>query len=307
MRHKLLGDWDRLKQLRVPDADTACVIGVSRATHYRRKRALATYGTQGLVRRSQRPRRVRQSAIPQAVRDQVMRLRREHPTYGKAKLTVLLTRDHGITLSESTVGRILSNLMQRGLVIRYAAATKIIRKRKFTGHARRWAYDLRPTLPGEMIQVDHMTVNKHTVLLKHFQAWDPISKYAHGEVYHTATSANAAHFLGKLQQALPFPVRSIQVDGGSEFMKDFEAACQAKGIPLYVLPPKRPQYNGGVERMNRTMRDDLYARKDLLANNMADFRDAVRQATHTYNHYRPHQSLDNLTPVQYLAQLQAAR
>jgi transposase InsO family protein len=42
-------------------------------------------------------------------------------------------------------------------------------------------------------------------------------------------------------------------------MKDFEDACEAKNIPLYVLPPKRPQYNGGVERMNRTMREDLYA------------------------------------------------
>jgi putative transposase len=105
---------------------------------------------------------------------------------------------------------------------------------------------------------------------------------------------------------LPFPVRSIQVDGGSEFMKDFEQACKDKGIPLYVLPPKRPQYNGGVERMNRTMRDDLYARKDLLVDGMDAFRKAVSQATHTYNHFRPHQSLDNLTPAQYFANLQAA-
>lgn len=305
-RHKLLGDWERLKQLRVPDADIACVTGISRATYYRRKRALATYGTQGLARRSQRPKRLRQSAVPQPVRDLVLRLRHQNHTYGKAKLTILLARDHGIALSESTVGRILFNLMERGLVVRYAAATKIIRKRKFTGHARRWAYNQRPTVPGEMIQVDHMTVNKHTLLLKHFQAWDPISKYAHAEVYRTATSTNAANFLDRLQQSLPFPVRSIQVDGGSEFMKDFEAACQTKGIPLYVLPPKRPQYNGGVERMNRTMRDDLYARKDLLANDMADFRDAVKQATHTYNHYRPHQKLDNLTPAEYVAKLQAA-
>jgi transposase InsO family protein len=236
-----------------------------------------------------------------------MRLRREHHTYGKAKLTVLLARDHGITLSESTVGRILFNLMERGLVVRYAAATKIVRKRKFDGHARRWAYDLRPTTPGEMIQIDHMTVNKRNLLLKHFQAWDPLTKYTHAEVYSSATSANAARFLEGLQQTLPFPVRSIQVDGGSEFMKDFEAACQAKGIPLYVLPPKRPQYNGGVERMNRTMRDDLYARKDLLAEDMADFREAVKQATNTYNHYRPHQKLDNLTPAQYFTQLQAAQ
>jgi putative transposase len=305
-RHKLLGDWERLKRLRVPDADIATVTGLSRATYYRRKRALALYGTQGLARRSQRPKRFRQSAIPQGVRDLVLQLRRQHHSYGKAKLTVILARDHGIALSESTIGRILTNFMRRGLVPRYAAATRIVRKRKFDGHARRWAYDLRPKAPGEMIQVDHMSVNKHTSHFKHFQAWDPITRYTHAEIYTNATSANAASFLERLQQALPFPVRSIQVDGGSEFMKDFEAACQAKGIPLYVLPPKRPQYNGGVERMNRTMRDDLYARKDLLANSIADFREAVKQATHTYNYYRPHQKLDNLTPAQYLAKLQAA-
>jgi putative transposase len=195
LRHKLLGDWERLKQFRVPDPDIARITGISRATYFRRKRALAAYGTQGLARRSQRPKRFRQSAIPKPVRDLVMNLRRQHPSYGKAKLTVLLARDHGIRLSESTVGRILADLMRRGLVVRYADATRIVRKRKFDGHARRWAYDLRPKAPGEMIQVDHMSVNKHNIALKHFQAWDPISKYAHGEVYANATSANAARFL----------------------------------------------------------------------------------------------------------------
>jgi transposase InsO family protein len=209
-------------------------------------------------------------------------------------------------LSESTVGRILVDLMRRGLVLRYAAATKSYRKRQFTGHARRWAYDLRPQQPGEMIQIDHMTVTKNQRCLKHFQAWDPLTKYSHADVYYNATSASAASFLDSLQRALTFPVRSIQVDGGSEFMKDFEQACKDKGIPLYVLPPKRPQYNGGVERMNRTMREDLYARQDLLADDIARFRAAVQQANHTYNHYRPHQALDNLTPARYFAQLQAA-
>ena len=305
-RDKLLGDWQRLKRLHVPDADIARVTGISRADplspqtcpcylrHTGPGTALPTPEAGPPERRT--PGCTRPGHAP----------RRQHPSYGKAKLTVLLARDHGIPLSESTVGRILTDLMRRGLVVRYADATRIVRKRKFTGHVRRWAYNLRPTAPGEMLQIDHMTVNKHTYRLKHFQAWDPVTKYTHAEVYSDATSANAARFLDGLQQALPFPVSSIQVDGGSEFMKDFEAACQAKGIPLYVLPPKRPQYNGGVERMNRTMRDDLYARKDLLANDMADFRDAVRKATHTYNHYRPHQSLDNLTPAQYFAQLQAA-
>ncbi len=32
---------------------------------------------------------------------------------------------------------------------------------------------------------------------------------------------------------MPFPVRSIQVDSGSEFMADFESDCEATGIPLH--------------------------------------------------------------------------
>ncbi len=39
---------------------------------------------------------------------------------------------------------------------------------------------------------------------------------------------------------MPFPVRAIQVYGGSEFMAQFEEACRERGIRLFVLPPARP-------------------------------------------------------------------
>ena len=46
-----------------------------------------------------------------------------------------------------------------------------------------------------------------------------------------------------------------QVDGGSESMADFEEACYELDIPLlHVLPPRRPQWNGCVERTNRSAR-----------------------------------------------------
>ena len=48
-------------------------------------------------------------------------------------------------------------------------------------------------------------------------------------------------------------------------MKEFEEACQEVNIPLYVLPPKRPQYNGGIERGNRPFREEFYNQKNLLA------------------------------------------
>jgi len=42
-------------------------------------------------------------------------------------------------------------------------------------------------------------------------------------------------------------------------MKDFEEACLAKNIALYVLPPKSPKYNGVVERNNGISRDEFYS------------------------------------------------
>ena len=58
---------------------------------------------------------------------------------------------------------------------------------------------------------------------------------------------------------MPFPVRGIQVDGGSEFMAAFEQACADNDLALFVLPPKRPQLNGGVERAQGSWRYEFYA------------------------------------------------
>ena len=51
---------------------------------------------------------------------------------------------------------------------------------------------------------------------------------------------------------MPFPVKAIQVDGGNEFQRDFEHACQEPGLHLFLLLPKSPKLNGHVERAQRT-------------------------------------------------------
>lgn len=40
------------------------------------------------------------------------------------------------------------------------------------------------------------------------------------------------------------------MDGGYEFVAHFEEECQNLDIPLYVLPPSSPKYNGEAERSN---------------------------------------------------------
>ena len=53
------------------------------------------------------------------------------------------------------------------------------------------------------------------------------------ELRPSATAHTAAGFLDMIVDRMPFPVKAIQVDGGSEFMAEFEDACQRRGIRLF--------------------------------------------------------------------------
>jgi len=97
----------------------------------------------------------------------------------------------------------------------------------------------------------------------------------------------------------PFPVRAIQVDGGSEFRGEFETACAERGMVLFVLPPRLPKLNGRVERLNGSWRDEFYGLADLSAN-ITRIRPHVQRFAELYNNRRPHQSLKGQPPMQYL-------
>ena len=76
-------------------------------------------------------------------------------------------------------------------------------------------------------------------------------------------------------------------------------------IPLVVLPPARPKYNGGVERGNRTFREEFYACRDLIADSIGAMRFELRKAVDKYNTFRPHHALKGKTPMEYLRITQA--
>ena len=81
--------------------------------------------------------------------------------------------------------------------------------------------------------------------LKEFRAICPVPKFMVTRVYSRATASNAMRFLMDLVGALSLPLRSLQVDGGSEvrarkMAADFDDACQEHAIGLHVLPPRRP-------------------------------------------------------------------
>ena len=100
----------------------------------------------------------------------MLKLRLANPTYGKAKLSVILKRDHGVVISESSVGRMLKDLVAKGEVKRPVSSLHIKRRRKFTSHAKKWEYGMTASAPGELIQIDHMTVTKHNITMREFRA-----------------------------------------------------------------------------------------------------------------------------------------
>jgi len=292
--------WELLKEEGCSPEAAQTFLGFSRATYYRKKKILKDL-EKGISPPSKRPKKVNKPRWGEAQMQLVLKIRRENPTYGKEKIATILKRDHAQTMSESTVGRILKHLKEKGLIQKSLSALRTKRKRVFKGHAEAWTFkDYKSMVIGERIQIDHMTVTKNGIGFKHFQAWDRLSKYIDAQVYSNAKSSSAKRFLLDFVRDAPFKIISIQVDGGSEFMAEFEDACAELKIPLIVLPPRKPTYNGGVERGNRIFREEFYARKDLLADSIGSMRYELSQALQKYNHYRPHKNLKNLTPMQYI-------
>ena len=206
------------------------------------------------------------------------------------------------------IGRILRVLLAKGIIPKSRSAPRAKRKINFRkSHAKRWVYKAYKNMKmGERVQIDHVTVTKNGITVKHFQAWERKSKFIHAQVYSHAKASSAKRLLVELLTTAPFKIKSIQVDGGSEFMAEFEQVCEDLNIPLIVLPPSRPTYNGGVERGNRTFKEELYYRRDLLADSTGAMRFELRKAVHKYNTYRPHYALAGLTPMAYIKNTQKA-
>jgi putative transposase len=283
-------------------ADAVRVFGRSRATIYRWLKQYDPTDLRSLRPRSRRPRQTRRHQWTAAHEQAVRRLREAQPRAGKAKLRILLARE-AIVLSESMIGRVLGSLRARHLLIE-PRAVRVRHRRTQRPYAVRVPTDKRtPTVPGALIQLDTMHLRPLPGLeRRQFTAIDVVSRCAVLGVRSSATAQTAAAFLDELCARLPVAVQAIQVDGGSEFMAGFEDACQARGIALYVLPPRSPKLNGRVERLNGTVRREFWECSEGELE-LPSLQAALRVWESQYNASRPHQALEYLTPNEFLATL----
>jgi len=283
---------------------TCRYFGISAPTFYRWKNRYDPYDLTTLEEESRRPHKVPQSRTPGTAESRVLELRNRYPRWGREKLAVLLERE-GIQLSGSTVGRVMARLRERGLLVEpenVRQAKLARRRRRKPRYAVRKPKGYRVEAPGDLVQVDTLHVRLVANEMRfQFSAWDMAVKFCGFRAYRRQTSTAAADFLHHLKTKFPFRIKAVQIDGGSEFKDQFEEACRKLEITLFVNPPRCPEINGGVERANRTSREEFYEVEDL-ALVTEELNRQLEEWEHTYNCVRPHQALDYLTPNEYYRQ-----
>ena len=277
---------------------------ISRETFYRWWRRYDPYRLQSLEddRRTRRPRRVRQPETPPTWWPSSGRRAKRTPAGGSASWRSCCAAMGGLSRSPPWGGP--SRACGRGgrlheppVVVAQVKRQK--GRRRPSARRKPWGYV--PHQPGDLVQVDTTTITLYPAVRRvHFTARDMVSRKDVLAAYKVGTSTAAAHFLRAALPRMGFPIRALQIDGGSEFKAHFEAACQALGIQLFVLPPRSPKLNAQVERGHRTHQEEFYELVEV-PEDLATHNALLRAHEETYNSIRPHQALGYLTPNEFVA------
>ncbi len=279
---------------------TARHFGIGRVTLYRWLKKFKQLGVVGLDEESRKPKHIRQPTTFWNTVIRIVQLRKLYPVWSKYKLRVLLAREE-IQISASTVGRVLK---RRGLI-----NLKISRKRRKAAlrPKARFPRGLRISEAGDMIQMD----TRHIMLpggkrFYQFTAIDVLGKRKVMRVYSSESSRNGAKFLEECLLGFPFPIKAVQTDNGSTFLKEFDKLCQVKGIPHYFIYPRTPKQNTYVEISQGADKREFYQQGNVCSLLPAMQR-KIKEWEDIWNNVRPHQALNYLTPSEYLFKVQNSR
>jgi transposase InsO family protein len=130
-------------------------------------------------------------------------------------------------------------------------------------------------------------------------AIDGYSRLAYSEALDDETAATALAFWARARTFFAshgITVERVLTDNGAAYKSHaWRDAHRQLGIKHSRTRVRRPQTNGKVERLNRTLLEE-WAYKRLYTSEKAR-RAALSGWLHQYNHHRPHTALKNLPPI----------
>jgi transposase InsO family protein len=284
---------DRIQQGR-PVAHVADELGISRQTAYKWWGRWRREGDVGLRDRSSWPRSFPTRTSRQLER-RVEVLRRQRKL-GPARIAGILD------MSPSTVHQVLCRQGLNRLDWMDRPSGTVIRRQII--HDR----------PGELVQVDvkklgrippgggwrahgrgNVVDSKVTKVGYAFvhTAIDSHTRLAYSEVLSDEKGHTAAEFWRRAHQwfaALGVGVETVQTDNGACYKAHvFSATVEATGAHHHRLPPRRPAWNGKVERFNRTLTEEWAYVRSYRSDQARTT--ALDRWLHLYNHHRHHTAI----------------
>ena len=220
-------------------APTCRYFGITRQTFYIWYHRHMSLGVEGLRSKSCRPHKIHRW-LPKEIRDEIIQLRLQRK-YGPIKMSIYLKQKKNWFVSKNSIWRLYK---EHGL-------NRLGYKKKWERYPQRYSKDL----PGDRVQIDVKYIEKMGLEQKRyyqFTAIDDCTRYRVLRVYDHNTVANATDFVNELQKKLPFAIKQIQTDNGSEFSQGFSWHLDDLGITHRKTKVCSPEENGKVERSHRT-------------------------------------------------------
>lgn len=117
------------------------------------------------------------------------------------------------------------------------------------------------------------------------------------EVDFSLPAVRVVRVLDRIAQYRGYP-EQIRMDNGPEFISVIVADwAEQHDVKLAFIQPGKPTQNSFVERFNRTFREEVL--DFYLFRSLDDVRNIAESWMFEYNEERPHESLNDMTPVAY--------
>lgn len=210
------------------------------------------------------------------------------PRWGQDRLHVLLRRQ-GYLVNHKRTERLYREL---GLSLR-------LRKRRKRASGQRVPASL-PERPNQRWSMDFvMDQLVGSQRLKCLTIVDDFSKESPGIlVARSITGQTVAEFFDLLAESRSLP-EVIVCDNGPEFTSlTLDQWAHRRGIRLSFIQPGRPQQNAFVESFNGKLREECL--NEELFYDLSDAQAKIEAWRQDYNEHRPHRSLGQQTPTEFI-------
>ena len=274
--------------------------GISRKTFHKWLGRFDETHLQSLEEHSRAPLRKRDWMVTKREEDNIKSLRKINMEFGKKKLRRIYFREYGIWISTWKIERVIRKHKLYPDPVKHDKEVEKRRKSETKIRIHQVKDQIKRIKEfGFLWHIDAIIIWWYGQRRIIFTALEEITKIGFARVYTSNKSNYAEDFLKRLMYLVEGKVDLMHSDNGSEFKGDFEAACNKLKILQIYSRPYTPKDNPALERFNRTVQEEWL---DFSLVGLDDIQDANLDLTTwlvKYNSYRPHDSLDLDTPLEY--------